>query len=60
MRVERVSWRPKFRVAAGTVITDHTTNDPVFLARPHMCVKPRKSNVSGLPSPLRLRLSLLS
>src|SRR4029077_20866590 len=33
-----------------------TVNRP-NLFFPLMCVKPRKSNVSGLPSPLRLRFS---
>jgi hypothetical protein len=33
-----------------------TVNQPLLFF-PQMCVKPRKSNVSGLPSPLRFRFS---
>ena len=34
-----------------------TMNRPVFRVVPQMCVKPRKSNVSGLPSPRCFRCS---
>jgi len=34
-----------------------TRNLPFFQASPQICVKPRKLNVSGLPSPRRFRFA---
>src|ERR1700692_2277621 len=39
------------------IVCRSTVNRPLLLLFPHMCVKPRKSNVSGFPSPRFFRFS---
>jgi hypothetical protein len=47
---------PNFACNRLRIVCRSTVNRPLLLLFPQMCVKPRKLNVSGFPSPCFFRL----
>jgi hypothetical protein len=54
-RRSSTSTSPSFACSRLRIVCRSTVNRPLLLFFPHMCIKPRKLNVSGFPAPRLLR-----